>query len=76
MAKKQPQKKTEKVWYAIEDFDNPEKTSVYPSESINHAVKDWAEENAVDAQDELYLYEIKLIGKISVEAKTTYEIKQ
>ena len=69
--------KIDKVWYAIEDYDNPENASVYPFESIDHAVKDWLKENPVSSiKDSVYLYEVKLLGKISIETKTTYEIKQ
>lgn len=79
MAKKEKKvaKKAEEVWYAIEDFNNPETVSVYPFESIDAAVKDWLKENPVSATaDDVYLYEVKLLGKIKIETKTTYEIKQ
>lgn len=81
MAKKTQKKveaeKIDKVWYAVEDFDNPEDTSIYPYESIDGAVKDWLKENPVSAtEDDIYLFEIRLLGKLSIETKTTYEIKQ
>jgi hypothetical protein len=81
MAKKTQKKveaeKIDKVWYAVEDFDNPKNASVYPYESIDGAVKDWLNENPVSAtEDDIYLFEVRLLGKLSIETKTTYEIKQ
>ena len=74
--KENKSEKIDKVWYCIEDFDNPEGGPIYPFESIAHAVKDWTTENTAEPKDNLYLYEVRLLGKVKVETKTTYEIKQ
>ena len=76
---KKPAKKAEKidkVWYCIEDFNNPEGGPIYPFESIEHAIKDWTSETAKEPNDDIYLYEVRLLGKVKIETKTTYEIKQ